>query len=555
MEHSPSRLIFTDPPHERFDRPLTIMSSENRPTPSIPAKAPSPDEARLTRRSPDLGRYAAAIAAVAVALAGAFIVGPVAGTENVDLLFLVFIIGVAIRLGLGPSLVASLLSLLAYNFFFMTPVHTFEVADPTNVAALFFFTAVALITSHLAARARNQAIAAKERAREAEALYRFSRQVSELVELDALARATLQQVTSMLSLRGVLVLRDRQGEAQVTMPEDSSEPVNPIDLAAVQASWSRVPDSLDVLRLGNRLYFPLQTSQGVLGSLGVQRDWTREPLAREERQFLAALADQAAVAIERVRLAVERDEARLTTERERLRSTLFASLSHDLKTPLASITGAITSLRQYGDLYDPDARDELAATVQEEAERLSRFVGNLLDMARLEAGGVAPNLQPADLGEMIGAALQRTETLLEGFDVQVAVEPELPMLRLDPVLFEQVLVNLLDNAAKYAPARSTVALDARLDGEAVLLTVTDDGPGIPPTDLTRIFDKFYRSDAGDRQSAGTGLGLAICRGFVTAMGGTISAANRPPPASGTIFAIRLPSTIFAAALPREDAAK
>lgn len=512
---------------------------------------PLADQPVRDDRSRASRRYLAAAVAVAAAVAAAFLVGPVAGPENVDLIFLVFVMAVAIRYGLGPSLMAALLTVLAYNFFFMAPVHTLEVADPTNVAALLFFSLVALVTSHLAARARTQALAARRRAEEAEALYGFSRRVSELMDMEELLAATLSQVASVLSLDAVLLLRGADGDVRLRVPDGEPALIDPVDLAAVQASWSRARDDREALRAGGRFYFPLRTSNGVIGSIGVSRDWRKGPLSPEERQLVSALADQAAVAIERARLAAERDEARLATERERLRSTLFASVSHDLKTPLASITGAVTALRQYGELYDAAAREELVATIQDEAERLARFVGNLLDMARLEAGGVSPNLQPVDLGEMIGTALERVKALLDGVEVRTAFDPDLPMLKLDPVLFEQVLVNLLDNAAKHAPPGSAIAIKGRRDDRSVVLSVADQGPGIPPGDIGRIFEKFYRSGHGDRQRGGTGLGLAICRGFVTAMGGTIAAANRPPPETGAVFAVSFPEAAFAAAPEHE----
>ena len=259
----------------------------------------------------------------------------------------------------------------------------------------------------------------------------------------------------------------------------------------------------------------------------------------DEERLLTALVDQAAVAIERIQLAAEMDAARLAAETERLRSALLSSLSHDLKTPLASITGAATSLRQYGGLYDAAAREELAATIQGEAERLSRFVANLLDMTRLRAGGIALKREPIDLGEAVGAALQRMQGVLGEHQVVVDLSAGLPMLDLDVVLFEQVLVNLLDNAAKYSPPGSTIAIGAAGNGRQMELTVSDEGPGIPPEDLERVFEMFHRVNKGDRQRAGTGLGLSICRGFVEVLGGTIQAANRID-GSGATFTITFP---------------
>ena len=211
---------------------------------------------RPKRPSSNFGRYAAAIAAVAVAVAIAFLVRRLAGPESVDLAFLVFVIGVAIRYGLGPSFIASILSVLALNFFFVVPVHSFEVADPTNLATLFFFTVVALVTSQLAAQARSQTIAARRRAVEAEALYGFSRRLSELIGLDELLQSTLKQVRSMLSLDGVLLLRDAGDRIRISTPDEYSVRIDDIDLAAVQASWSGDIDRRDALRVGRRFYFP-----------------------------------------------------------------------------------------------------------------------------------------------------------------------------------------------------------------------------------------------------------------------------------------------------------
>jgi two-component system sensor histidine kinase KdpD len=262
-------------------------------------------------------------------------------------------------------------------------------------------------------------------------------------------------------------------------------------------------------------------------------------LTPDERRLLDALADQTAVALERVRLAEDIDEARLMAETERLRSALLTSISHDLRTPLASILGSITSLRSYGRAYDEGTRDELMATIQDEAERLNRFVGNLLDMTRLESGALEPKRSLIDLADVVGTALQRSAKVLARHHVEIDLPADLPALDLDFVLFEQVMVNLHDNAAKYAPAGSLVMLRARRDGDQVVIEISDEGEGIPPADLERIFDKFYRVHAADRQRAGTGLGLAICRGFVEALGGRIVAANRADRRGG-VLTITLP---------------
>jgi two-component system sensor histidine kinase KdpD len=262
-------------------------------------------------------------------------------------------------------------------------------------------------------------------------------------------------------------------------------------------------------------------------------------LSPDQRRLLDALCDQAALAIERTTLAHDLDSARLLAETDRLRSALLTSISHDLKTPLASILGAITSLRTYSKAYDEAAKEQLMATVQEEAERLNRFIANLLDMTRLESGAVAPGLALVDLSEVLGSVLKRAAAILAAHKVVRSLAPDLPMLRIDFVLFEQALFNLLDNAAKYAPAGSTIELRGRRAGERVILQVVDEGEGIPPADLERVFDKFYRVHGTDRRRAGTGLGLAISRGFVEAMGGTIRAGNRAD-RTGAEFTIEMP---------------
>jgi two-component system sensor histidine kinase KdpD len=283
----------------------------------------------------------------------------------------------------------------------------------------------------------------------------------------------------------------------------------------------------------------MRTARGIVGVIGLDGDGTGPLLTQDQRRLLDALTDQAALSVERVNLAEDLDRARLLAETERLRAALLTSLSHDLRTPLAAILGAASSLATYGDALDPAGRREMLRTIEDEAERLNRFVANLLDMTRLESGAVALKREPTDLGEVIGTTLSRAARVLDPGRVSLELAPDLPLLDLDPVLFEQVLFNLLDNAAKYAPAGSAVTVRAWRDGGTVKVQVLDSGPGIPPGQEERIFEKFFRVHAADRQRPGTGLGLAVCRGFVEAMGGGIVAANRPG-GPGAVFTITLP---------------
>jgi two-component system sensor histidine kinase KdpD len=345
----------------------------------------------------------------------------------------------------------------------------------------------------------------------------------------------------MLKLRVVILMPSVQGiEVKAGYPPEDE--LGEADIGAARWTWEHgraAGRGADTLPGAKRLFLPLKTGGGPIGVLGIDRDEPGALLTPDGRRLLDALADQAAIAIERITLAADIAGARMTAETERLRSALLTSISHDLRTPLASIIGALTSLRGYGASYDQAARDELMTTIQAEAERLNRFIGNLLDMTRLESGTIELKLALVDVGEIVGTALRRAHRLLADHRVAIDLAPDLPMLRLDYLLFEQALFNLLDNAAKYAPAGTPITVRARLEGGAVTLAVLDEGPGIPPAELHRIFDKFYRVQAQDRQRAGTGLGLAIGRGFVTAMGGTITAANRTD-RSGAVFTITVP---------------
>jgi two-component system sensor histidine kinase KdpD len=503
------------------------------------------DAASFRPKEPEVGfdvqPYAASTGIVAVALAIGLVLQQFLGISSVGLVFLTAVLVSAIGYGLWPSLFACLVSVLTYNFFFLPPLYTFTIADPENVVALFFFAVVAVIASNLTARVRAQALTARQRAKTTEDLYLFSRKLAGAVTLDDLLWATAYQVALMLKVSVMLLLPEE--ESLVVRagypPEDM---LDDADLAAAKWCWQNnrpAGRGADTLPGAKRLFLPMRTGRGAVGIIGLDSERTGPLLSPDQRRLLDALSDQAALAIERVNLAQDVDRARLAAETERLRSALLTSISHDLRTPLASILGSATSLRNFRGSLDEAAQEELAATIQEEAERLNRFIGNLLDMTRLESGAITLNADLVDLAEIVGTALARAGKVLVGHRVAVDLAPDLPMLRLDPVLFEQVLFNLLDNAAKYAPAGSAITVRARRDAQEVRLEVLDEGDGIAPNDLERIFDKFYRVQAADRRRAGTGLGLAICRGFVEAMQGRITAGNRGD-RSGAVFTVTLP---------------
>lgn len=491
-----------------------------------------------------------ALLSTAVALGLGLLLLPWIGVETIDLLFLTAIVVVAVRFGLWPSLVAVAAGSLCYNFFFLPPTGTFTIADPTNVAALTLFTAVALIVSNLAALVGRQASAARRRARTTEALYSFSRKLAGVTTLDDALWATAYQIASMLNVRVVLLLPDASGRLEIGASYPPEDILDAADLAAAKWTFeSNTPAGrgADTLPGAKRLFLPLRTARGAVGVVGVDRDAPGVLLNPEQKRLIDALADQAAIAIERVNLVADIAVAERAAETDRLRQALLTSISHDLRTPLASIMGASSTLRDFRSLLDEKATDDLLLTIRDESERLNRFIANLLDMTRLESGALEPNIGPHDISDLVGAALKRASGVLGDRTVSVELAPNLPMAKVDAVLFDHTLFNLLDNAAKYADGSPITIRGAEGRRNAVVIEVLDEGPGMPQPDLERVFDKFYRVTKGDRVRAGTGLGLAICRGFVEAMGGTITAQNRAD-RGGAVFTITLPGVVSTGAL-------
>ncbi|MCW5849578.1 MAG: sensor histidine kinase KdpD [Anaerolineae bacterium] len=482
--------------------------------------------------------------AVAVLLAGvlAAFLRSILSLPNLSTIFLTAVLFSAATWGLGPSIFASVLSIALYDFFFVDPVHTLTIASPQDVLALVIFLIVAVLTSNLAGRARDQADAARRREARTSALYNLSREIVGAAHLPSAAQAIAVQVAQTQAAR-VVVLTPEAGRLEVRAVQPPDVALTEAEHAAATWAWQRgqpTGHGADTLPGVDWFFQPLRAASGVVGVLGVRLEGDAL-LAPGQRRLLEAMSDQAAVAIERTLLAQDIEQTRLLTETERLRTALLSSISHDLRTPLASITGAVSSLLSQETAYTPTERRDLLLTVQEEADRLNRFVGNLLDMTRLESGALELNRDWVEVEDVIGAALARPAQFLGDHRLVVEVEPGLPLLSLDFVLMEQVLVNLLDNAAKYSPPGTTIQVQAHQEPGAVVLEIADEGPGIPPDQLERIFDKFHRVVDGDRRGAGAGLGLSICRGIVEAHAGTIEAQNRLDRA-GALFRVRFPLT-------------
>jgi two-component system sensor histidine kinase KdpD len=485
--------------------------------------------------------YGFALLAVAAALGIGHFVQPVLGIETVDLIFLLAVLAVAVRFGLAPSLLASVASSLCYNFFFLPPVYTFTITDPTNLASFVFFTVVAVVVSNVAARVRSQAMTAVLRARTTESLYSFSKKLAGVGSLDDVLWASAYQTALMLKVRVVLLLPEN-GTIAVRGAYPPEDILDEADIAAAKWAWQNnrpAGRGSDTLPGAKRLFLPMQTGRGAIGVVGIDSDKEGQLLSPDDRRLLDALIDQSALAIERVFLVEDMDRVKRNAETDRLRSALLTSISHDLKTPLAAVLGSASTLRDLSGKLGEAAKAELLATVIDESERLNRFIANLLDMTKLESGAIAPNVALHDLREIVDTALRRASKILNGHRIELKLAARLPMVEVDAVLFEQALFNILDNAAKYAPAGTAIRIETEQDGPSVVLRVMDEGDGIPPAELEHIFDKFYRARKGDQVRPGTGLGLAIARGFIEAMKGSIVAANRYD-SSGAAFIIKFP---------------
>jgi two-component system sensor histidine kinase KdpD len=500
-----------------------------------------PRRASLTALYQRVLPYFAAVVVTAIALLVALLIKTELFVANVALIFLAGVVLCAARWGLMPALLACALSVCSLNFFFFPPIHDLMVDDPENVVAVLVFVGVAIFVARLTARARADARLAERRAMVTNKLYIFARQLTTIDDLDELLKLTAGHIAAALEVDAILLLPDKDVlTLRVSVPP--IEALEPADMALAEQCWLRGQSDASALTgtsASSYLFLPLRTVGGTVGVLGLRQDGHTPLLTNDDSRFVEAMTDQVAVAIQRLTLAADVQRARVAAETESLRSAMLSAISHDLKTPLASILGAATSLGSYNSYFEQQQREDLVATIREEAERMSCFVANLLDITRVESGALEVRSEATDIEEVIGVAARRARRVLRGHRLNLRVAPDLPMLALDGVLLEQSLFNLLDNAAKYSPPQSTITVEAKGVGDRVMIKVMDEGPGIYSQDINRIFEKFYRSGHGRRQRAGTGLGLAISRGFVEAMGGRIIGGNRTD-RPGAVFMIGFP---------------
>jgi two-component system sensor histidine kinase KdpD len=499
-----------------------------------------PPKHRDLRHKIDARPYLATVVMVALtALLGVGLLR-LLNIANIAMLFLLPVLVSAGRFGQRPGLFAGLLSALAYNFLFLPPLYSLSIGNPENALAFAALLMVALVTSHLAARMRIQADLASRSARQSAALAGFAQRIAGAANAVELAQIVCAEIGRLLQVDTMLFMPSPAG-AQLTaaMPEQ----VRPEQLDLAAANWSLergVPAGRgsDTLTASDWLFQPIRKGELTLATLALADPAGRQPIRADELPLLMSLLDQSALAFDRMELAEAMRELDAVRNRDRLRAALLSSVSHDLRTPLTAIMSSIFELRSQADRHQP-----LIDALETEVHRLNRFVANLLDMARSQSGEIQLAVEPVDLVDAVTSAVHDVRQGLKGHDIHLDVSPELPMVRADPQLLHHILINLLDNAGRYADPDTPIAIVGRRSPDGLTLSVRDQGEGIPEGTEKAVFEMFRRFDGSDRSRSGTGLGLAIAHDFATAMDVAISAERLADP-SGTSFTLAWPDRLI-----------
>ena len=458
---------------------------------------------------------------------------------NLIMIYLVGVMAVALRAGYGPSVIASVLSVLAFDFFFIPPRFKFAVSDSEYILTFLVMLAVGLIISNLTNRLRKQTEASRLRERRTTSLYELSRELASNRGTDALLQVAVRYIGEVFESQVVALLPNEHGRLVVRAGWPTPFAIDQKEQAVAQ--WVHdlgqiAGKGTDTLPASDTLYVPMMATGQAAGALGVRPKNPQRLLIPDQLHLLETFAHQTGLAIENDRLAEEQHRTHTQIETERLRNVILSSIPHDLRTPLAAITGSATSLVESGESLDAATRKELAQNIAEEAERLSGVVNNVLDLTKLESGTLEFHKELQPIEEVLGAALSRLEKRLVGRAVETRITPGLPMVRIDARLIEQVFMNLFDNALKYTPAGSLIEVSVSSDASSIIIEIADRGPGLPGDEPDRLFEKFYRGEQKGRE--GFGLGLTICRGIIEAHGGHITAENRPE--GGAVFRLTLP---------------
>ena len=483
--------------------------------------------------------YGLALLATVLASALAWGVSSVLALPNISMVFLAAVLLVAVRSSLGPALACAAMSFLAYDFLFIPPNFSFSIQREEDVLTLVFFLLMAALTGNLAARQRRQLQALRETQQETSELLDLSRKLTAATDRKAVVNAAAQHLSGWKELH--LCLLNRDGSGGWTVETGGPLQFNEAERAAADWAWSHEQPAgkgTGTLPMGRWWWWPLTVDDGPLALLGVSPK-EGQALSGQRRRLLMALSQPLAQALARAQLAQDLEAARLHGETEQLRSALLASVSHDLRTPLTTMRGSIDTLLALGEAIPLDDRRELLEGTRDEAERLDRYIQNLLDMTRLGHGALKLARDWVSPADIVGSALNRLRAVLAPLQVQVDVAPQLPLLHIHAALIEQALINVLENAARFSPPQGVLQLVAGANQQELWFAVSDEGPGIPEEDRAKIFDMFYTAARGDRGGQGTGLGLAICQGMVGAHGGRISVGEGID-GRGTCITLHLP---------------
>ncbi|RON53506.1 sensor histidine kinase [Pseudomonas frederiksbergensis] len=483
--------------------------------------------------------YALALVATILASALAWAVASVLPLPNISLVFLAAVLLVAVRSSLGPALACAALSFLTYDFLFIPPNFSFNIQREEDVLTLLFFLLMAALTGNLAARQRRQLQALRDTQEETSELLDLSRKLTAATDRQAVVSAAAQHLNGWSDLQLCLLNRDGQGGWKV----ETGGPLEFSEAERAAADWAWQHDQpagagTGTLPFGRWWWWPLSVEDGPLGLLGVCAN-EGQTLSGQRRRLLTALSQPLAQALARAQLAEDLEAARLHGETEQLRSALLASVSHDLRTPLTSMRGSIDSLLALGEAIPLEDRRELLEGTRDEAERLDRYIQNLLDMTRLGHGALKLARDWVSPADIVGSSLNRLRAVLAPLQVSTEVPAELPLLYVHAALIEQALVNVIENAARFSPVHGRLQVHAGADDNELFFAVSDEGPGIPEDERAKIFDMFYTAARGDRGGQGTGLGLAICQGMVGAHGGRISVGDGIE-GRGTCITLHLP---------------
>jgi two-component system sensor histidine kinase KdpD len=499
-----------------------------------------PDDSAFRPHRP-WSRYAWSLVLVLLATLLSSLIDPYITPTNLVMIYLLAVVVVAVYLGRGPSILASVLGVMAFDFFYVPPNNTLAVSDTQYLLTFAGLLVVSIVISQLTVQVREQADTARQREADTMALYALSRDLAAAGSLETIIRTIVDNISQTFG-RDVVIFLPEPGPNGLIKPVTQNLHYTPNENETAVASWAYLHGQpagrgTDTLSASEARYIPLKTAQGTIGVLGVKAIDPKNQLSPNLRRLLEAFASQSALAIERAQLTEQARQAQVLKATEKLQNALLNSISHDLRTPLVSITGVLSSLNDVKVWQDDSNRTKLIETARQEADRLNRLVANLLNMSRLEAGAVKVRLEPCDIQDVIGAALAQLDEHLGKRPVNVTLPEELPLVPVDFILIEHVLVNILDNAIKYSPPDKSIDISARISNAFLEIDVADRGIGIPPEDLSRVFDKFYRVHRPDNVS-GTGLGLSICKGIIEAHNGFIGAENRP--GGGAIITIGIP---------------